>query len=121
MSGPSRRRREIALRRPIFSGPPDLADSVWNLKTRVKGRFPRGGRLPRFDPRLPEIPILKVNTQYDEVAPLGPLVPNLRECLKSYLTSVNAPKHGADGGDAGRSFGHIGALLEVADQAAILY
>ena len=72
MSGPSRRRREIALRRPIFSRHPDLTAPIWNSKTRVKGRFPRGGRLPRFDPRLSEIPILKVNTHYDEVAPLGP-------------------------------------------------
>ena len=33
LTGPARRRRKIALRRPVLSGPPDLADLVRNSKT----------------------------------------------------------------------------------------
>jgi hypothetical protein len=61
LTGPSRRRPEIALRRPILSGPPDLAVSVRNSKTQVKGRLQRGRRLLWFEPRLPEIRTSRAN------------------------------------------------------------
>src|SRR4051794_5856511 len=38
LTGEARRRRKIALRRPLLSGPPDLGVLVRNSKTQVKGR-----------------------------------------------------------------------------------
>jgi len=62
LTGRTQRRPEIALRRPILSGPPDLADSVRNSKTQAKGRVPRGRRLPWFEPHSPEIRTSRANT-----------------------------------------------------------
>jgi len=62
LTGRMRRSQEFALRRPILSGPPDLADLVRNSKTSVKGWFQRGRHLPRFEPHLPKIHTLGANT-----------------------------------------------------------
>jgi hypothetical protein len=62
LTGPTRRSPKIALRRPILSGPPDLADLVRNSKTQVNGQFPRGRHLPWFEPHLPEIRTSRANT-----------------------------------------------------------
>ena len=62
LTGPARRRPKIALRRPILSGPPDLAVLVRNSKTQINGRFQRGRRLLWFEPHLPEIRTSRANT-----------------------------------------------------------
>ena len=64
LTGPVRRRPKIALRRPILSGPPDLAGLVRNSKAQVKGRFQRGRHLLWFEPHLPEIRTSRANTRY---------------------------------------------------------
>jgi hypothetical protein len=62
LTGPARRRQEIALRRPFLSGPPDLGVLVRNKKTQANGLFQCGGNLPGFEPRFPEVRTSRANT-----------------------------------------------------------
>ena len=62
LTGPARRPRKIALRRPFLSGPPDLADLVRSSSTQVKSRFQRGKHVPWFETRLLEISTFPAQT-----------------------------------------------------------
>jgi hypothetical protein len=64
LTGRTRERSKIALRRPILSGPPDLGVLVRNSKTEVKGRFQRGRHLLWFEPHLLKIRTSRANTLY---------------------------------------------------------
>jgi hypothetical protein len=87
LTGSAPRSPKIALRRPILSGPPDLAVLVRNSKTEVNGRFQRGRHLLWFEPHLLKIRTSRANTL---VRPLDQITPypreiNVERLAKPYL------------------------------------
>lgn len=104
MPGPGRREPKIALRWPILSEPPDLADLVRNSRIQVKGRFQRDQHWLWFEPHLPEIrPCPAKGALSPSASPSDPDDASRRGALRSYR--LQRVKRGPQGEDAGASLG----------------